>query len=366
MLRFLHSSAAICLATAACTGGEVTASTPSQTTAGGDESAPIPGGATEPSGVVSSVGMNELARLDGYATSMTADGTTLYVGMQDGRVLAVPQAGGEPLPLLSQDMATYPEGVAVDDAYVYVSSLTQRTVGRVPKGGGVYQVLADGIHRPYQLALDDANVYVADQGNVEAGGSAASGRVLRVAKDGSSPPVELAVGQQSTEAIAVDDAFVYFSNGPFGDVNGSIRVVPKAGGDVRVLARRLEEVNNFVLAADRAWFIDSSSKLLSYVLFDGSEATPAGGEALSPFGLASDGLSFFATTIDSSVNHATLRRLDSEGRVTATLAEWTYAAGVMPIGSLATITVPGKVFWVDLASSSAAVVRSTIRWAIRP
>ena len=364
MLRFLGLSAAVCLATAACGGEDNAASFSSQS--GGN---PLPTEvATHPSGVVDSVGMYELARLDGDAESMTSDGTMLYVGMQDGRVLAVPQSGGEPTQLLAQDSAT--SGIAVDDAYVYVSSLLQHTVGRVPKGGGSYQLLAQNIVQPYQLAIDDKNVYVADKGSettsVEVGHLGTNGRVLRIAKDGAEATMTLASAQQAPEAIAVDGKNVYFSSGPSSGADGSIRVVPKAGGDVKILARRLDAVNNFVIADGRAWFIDSGSKLLSYVLLDGSVATPAGAQTLSPFGLTSDGLSFFATTFDAKTNHVTLRRLDSEGRVTATLAEWTYAQGVTPIGSLATVTVPSKVYWVDLAQSESAVVRSTIRWAMRP
>jgi hypothetical protein len=61
-----------------------------------------------------------------------------------------------------------------------------------------------------------------------------------------------------------------------------------------------------------------------------------------------------------------LRSFGADGRAIATLAEWTYERGSMPISAIATIVSPTRVIWVDMESSGAFGTRSTIRWALRP
>jgi hypothetical protein len=79
-------------------------------------------------------------------------------------------AGGTPALVTSGII--FPEGLAIDDKYVYFGDDYSATIGRAPKTGGAVVVLTTAATTPVALAVDDVAVYWTDP----------TGSVWRVAK----------------------------------------------------------------------------------------------------------------------------------------------------------------------------------------
>jgi hypothetical protein len=95
---------------------------------------------------------------------------------------------------------TDPYGVALDDAYVYVTVYGDKTVRRIPKAGGTATPIGSSTSLYWGIAVANGVVYWATQGNV-----------ARVLVDGGSAGLPLGSGTQVT-GVAIDDTTVYFSN----------------------------------------------------------------------------------------------------------------------------------------------------------
>ena len=120
--------------------------------------------------------------------------------------LAEAEASIDPTPvLLLADASVFPEGIGVDDSWVYFTSSVAFDVERLPKDGGAPTVLSGGVPNGGRIALDTSNVYVAAHGNAPA---YLDGAALRVAKDGSSSQV-LASGLRGPAGITLDGTEVY-------------------------------------------------------------------------------------------------------------------------------------------------------------
>ena len=138
---------------------------------------------------------------------------TLEVTAPGGGVLRMARQPGATPESLSRGVGEA-WGIALDDEFVYVTSVTQ--VLRIPKVGGPALELANGQIGPTGIAVDDARVFWTSTGAQDA----AAGAVLSVAKDGGEDPVVIASGQASPFMIAVDDEQIYWTNNG-GDVAGA-------------------------------------------------------------------------------------------------------------------------------------------------
>jgi hypothetical protein len=152
---------------------------------------------------------------------------------------AVPDAGlppidsGTPLPsgpITVVQGAHDPYGLAVDDLYLYYTSVADGSLNRTPKLGGAVEVLATGMPNPYRIVLDDSYAYVMATGTPP---SNIDGMIVRIPRTGGTP-VPIATNLHNISNFALDGSELYFvASGTYvgghyvGD--GEIDRVPKDG-----------------------------------------------------------------------------------------------------------------------------------------
>jgi hypothetical protein len=149
-----------------------------------------------------------LATLDAIIDAFAMDQDNLYFTSEDGSLYSLAREGtSTPVVLASAVTAgsNFTGGLAVDGARLFWTALgdgmATGAILAVPKTGGTPVTLAGGQARPLGIAVDDTSVYWANQG---------------------APPPE-----------ATDDAMG-------GQFPAAILSLPKAGGDVAVLATGLQ------------------------------------------------------------------------------------------------------------------------------
>lgn len=133
----------------------------------------------------------------------------------DGAVMAMPLAGGTPVPLATAQAA--PGGLGIDAKHVYWTATFDQTVCRVPLTGGPFEVLSKGTIYPEQLVVDDRSVYWVGNYAIET-----------VASIGGS--TQELPGAEFPNAVAVDENSVYFLNDGVGGIEGNgtlIKLTPK-------------------------------------------------------------------------------------------------------------------------------------------
>ena len=180
-----------------------------------------------------------VAELSSPLKGIAVDAEWIYVIDEHESVVRVPKAGGAPETLRPrEEHIRYPGGIAVDDAFVYWTTLgytaREGRVVRMPKTGGPAVVLADKQPRPWRLAVDDTTVYWANEGIVAIGHDPTEGSVSSVPKSGGA--VKVLTEQLRPLAVALDADNVYFAAGGWGGANGAVGRVPKSGGPATVLA----------------------------------------------------------------------------------------------------------------------------------
>ena len=106
-----------------------------------------------------------------------------------------------------------PEGIAVDDTYVFWTDNTQGAVLRAATSLGGSVAIADSLNNPHRIALDAKYVYWVNGGGLK-------GTVMRADKGAASGnrPKVLFSGPPGPRGIAVDDEAVYWTNEASGDV----------------------------------------------------------------------------------------------------------------------------------------------------
>lgn len=137
----------------------------------------------------------------------------------------------EPVSRKSRRLATsrYVWQILVDDRYVYwLEGKHEGALKRVHRRGrnegereAEIEILAEGLAGPQAMAMDEAHLFW-----TELGVGSGSGRVAQIAKSGSQKRV-LAENQTVPQALTVDRDYVYWVNyGPTGD--GSVNRIAKA------------------------------------------------------------------------------------------------------------------------------------------
>ncbi len=168
-------------------------------------------------------------------------GEVVFIDALSGAVMVAPVSGGpprvlvpgrpaadaKPAPGAPAGPAALPTEVAADDANVFLSSPAPvSTVWVVPRDGQApARALATGQVQPRTLTLDDTHVYWFE---------ASSGSITRVPKTGGVPEI-LATGQAGAGGMALDGDHVYWTNGP----SGTVHAVPKSGGELITVASGL-------------------------------------------------------------------------------------------------------------------------------
>lgn len=140
-----------------------------------------------------------------------------------------------PLEALQSDVNN-PGVIRVDEAWIYLESSNPNELRRMPLAGGPSQLLADeddGIEHISDIVLDDTHLYVLWSGFDPS--------VARVPKAGGMLEV-LASGQKLVSNLAVDDTHVYWSQ-----QTGDIRRVPKAGGNVEDVVTGIDKPRHIVV-----------------------------------------------------------------------------------------------------------------------
>jgi len=149
-----------------------------------------------------------------YPYELTVDETNVYWTDHDsagnGTVMGVPSAGGSPVQLaISKDVGTM--GIAVDKKNVYFTTGDGKMM-QVPKNGGAVLTLSTALgNEPWGIATDGMNVYAVSEP------VHGPGAIVRVPVGGGATKV-LASGQVAPVGIAVDAAYVYWTDVDAGKV----------------------------------------------------------------------------------------------------------------------------------------------------
>jgi hypothetical protein len=218
-------------------------------------------------------------------------------------VVRAPLAGGAPEALVYDGAAAL--GLAVDATFVYYTQPAVGRVMRVPVGGGLPVALAKGLDDPSFLAIESPSA--AGDGPTDGGGVASlywtggqvrgAGTVMKLALSSGATPVLLIDGQTHPYAIAVQDAFVYWTDLDDGTILRTAAAGPGDGG-VRTasrLAAGLTGPADLVLAGGFAFAPDQTGHI---------QRVPLAGGALEPIidvsgipaGVATDGVSIYWST----------------------------------------------------------------------
>jgi hypothetical protein len=182
-----------------------------------------------------------------------ARGELVLVRASDRRVVAFPTDGGAPRTLARLDDPAW--GVALAGGSLFLST-ARGAVVRVGLGGGAPHVVTDALANPRALASDGPSIFVVDVDAREAGLLRHSA-IVRISADGS-PASVLARSDGVVDSLALDGANVYWAD----PLDGAIRAVPKAGGEIRTLAAERGLPEQLVLSGDTLTWVERRSESL--------------------------------------------------------------------------------------------------------
>lgn len=171
---------------------------------------------------------------------------------------------------------SHPDSLAVDQTHVFFTT-QNGTIQRVPKQGGVPDILAEGVGVPWSLVLHTGHVYWAER---------LQKVIQRTGKNGLGGVKTLCDPQINVDRLAIDNKGVYFVI-PFnvaGQGPGSIGRVPLGGGAVQWIAQDLSFPHYLFVTDDRVYFGQAESDGQKFVNGSISEAPLQGG---TPFEVVS-------------------------------------------------------------------------------
>jgi hypothetical protein len=218
----------------------------------------------------------------------------------DGSVQSVPLAGGSPefhvSNLCAPNRLEYNNGQVFwlsHSGYVapngFVSSLDLTT--------GDVSDLAVGLISPDGLAVDDKYVYV---GADTASALQSPGRLIRIDRQ-SNEIVELATSEGRVVEIAVDEEYVYWLS-VVGYLNGNpnkdsaVYRISKQGGVKETLLDGLPHVYGLARVGTRIWLAQSDGDQIIEMSADGSDMKVVATMVSSPNDIASDGENIYVTS----------------------------------------------------------------------
>jgi hypothetical protein len=185
----------------ACGGEDVTTSDP-----GGGGAAGTGGAAGNPG----NPGIEVLYEGEARPYALALDGDDLF-WLSDAGLRRAPVNGGEPVTLAAAGggFGEAVTGLTPAGDYVFyhqASAFVQHGIGRVPRGGGTPQWVADA-ERPQDVIANAESVFWTDSGD-----DWDTGRIWRAALDGSEPTA-IATGLVSPRSMAIYGDQLYFENG---------------------------------------------------------------------------------------------------------------------------------------------------------
>jgi hypothetical protein len=202
-------------------------------------------------------------------------------------VMKASLTGGAPEPLVHDSTGAF--GLALDPTYVYFTQPGAGRVMRVPISGGAAVPMATAVDAPLHLATDGTNLYWT--------GGKTVGSISKLALSGGAQPVTLLRGLGLPRAIAVDGAFVYWTDFAQGTVLRATTTTSDGGAPVPIqLAYGLKQPSDLTVLGGYAYFPDQAGRVLRVMTSGGllEELAVLKG---APFGVVSDGAFVYFSTL---------------------------------------------------------------------
>ena len=196
--------------------------------------------------------------------------------------------------------------------------------GASPCGSQGQVQLATGQNGPQALALDDAYVYWTNVGVREP----PTGTIMRVPKCGGTP-VTLATGQSPSWSIAVDDTSVYWGVVPAGDIgNGVVVRMPKAGGTIVTLATNVYDPLYVAVDATNLYWSSPVAETISSIPTAGGTVTTLATLQGNPHEIALNDSSVMWLNVGNDGGPGAVVRMPKAGGTPVTLAVGAFPSGL--------------------------------------
>jgi hypothetical protein len=189
---------------------------------------------------------------------VAAGGQLVLARARDDTLVAFPAAGGPPRTVARLDGPAW--GLVLAERTLWLSTTRTSEAGprgavvRVPLSGAPPRIVSEALAHPRAIASDGRWVFVVDVDESEAGLLRRS-TIVRLAAEGG-PPSVLARSDAEVAGVALDDANVYWAD----PLDGTIRTVPKAGGDARSLASERGLPEQLVVSGDTLVWVERRSE----------------------------------------------------------------------------------------------------------
>lgn len=196
-------------------------------------------------------------------------GTCRGNGPADGAIMKVPIGGGTPIVLADQQCS--PQSIAIDDDTVYWTNATG--VLKVPKVGGLLDAVDLGETSPVAVSVSGSNVSWTDETGT-----------LYVAATANGPPTTLARGLGILHGLAIDGTSAYWTE--FNGSPGALMTVPLVGGTPTMLATDDDEPK--WVAVDEAYVYWTNHAQVQRTRLDASQTETLADGEYDPTALAVD------------------------------------------------------------------------------
>jgi hypothetical protein len=190
--------------------------------------------------------------ISGYAKGVAVDANGVYVTSANPQcVFEVPLGGGTPMPLLSPaptPSVTGSGAVALAGTVLYWTTGGGQQVFSVPTAGGAATPVSTTENDPEAITSDGTHAYWTDSTRIRyASAGAASPMTLPVTSEAGTP-------FDTPTGIAVDNAFVYWSNRGGHGTATIWRVDKTAGGAAKLVQSGADPIQGLALDATNAYF----------------------------------------------------------------------------------------------------------------
>jgi hypothetical protein len=181
----------------------------------------------------------ELAPTTGISRGLVIDDTDVFWA-ENGAIYRVPKAGGKPVQVAE---AGIPDGLTVDEGWVYwYSTLAGEVYRAAKKGGKAAKVHADDKHTLHTFFVDGPDLFVSF--------GADDKMVLQRVPKGGGAAVTVIEGQKPGADFAVDGQNVYWIT------EDDIRKVPRAGGAMTKVVDKVEHGRDIAVDGSFVYWAD--------------------------------------------------------------------------------------------------------------